>query len=396
MYSSAVSSGSESRDLPVASLLPNQLSGGPSVSPAAKSGQFDDILQTQVSSYNDEVAEQESEDVLQAEEQQFDSILSELVEKPLVEGEIVAIDLEDKPAAQPLVIAPLLDGVVSSSLPQQAQSFPVEGASSLPPLSEVSGVNVSVFSTLRGEVDNALLQQPQPSLQALPASPNSTTQNEYSGPILTSMAATAEGGLAQNSQFDGSGGKGGFQQLLSRLSKDLNEEAVRAEIEEEDGYRSIADQSVSRRSSEVSPLASGVAGRPILQADEWLKVANRQLQFMFKNGVSSVNFKLTPENLGELDIQIVQEKGVTQVWFGTTDPQVKELIENSFSKLRSSLDSEVEGDLNLFTRDGEDGSEPQEKRSTFGQSFSEGVDAELEPTELRLDLSSLHRIDTFI
>ncbi len=384
MYSSAVSSGSESSDLPVANFSPNkQPTGSVTVSRAASNEPFGDVLQLQVSSYTAETADNEPEIAVQAGEQQLsvDTQIDESVERLLVENGVDNVlqqpqSLHAPPVSLNLAVQEKYSGSISSN---------------------TVSANGSVFSTLRGEVDGAPLQQPQSSLQPPPVSLNFAAQDEYSGPTLPNTIGGVEGGLAQNSQFNGSGEGGGFQQLLSRLSKELNEEAVQAEIEDEDGYRSIADQAVSRRSSEVSSLlGSSVAGRPVLNADEWLKVVNRQLQFMFKNGASSVNFKLTPENLGKLDIQIVQEKGITQVWFGTTDPQVKELIESTFSRLRLALDGEVEGELNLFTRDGEDSSEQQENQSTFTQSFGDGTDAELESTELRLDLSSFHRIDTFI
>ena len=72
------------------------------------------------------------------------------------------------------------------------------------------------------------------------------------------------------------------------------------------------------------------------------------------------------------------------------------IIESTFSKLRSSLDGQLEGELNFFTRDRESDSNQHEGPSTSTRSDVDEVELEQEPVQLRLDLANFHRIDTFI
>jgi flagellar hook-length control protein FliK len=101
-----------------------------------------------------------------------------------------------------------------------------------------------------------------------------------------------------------------------------------------------------------SPDASQMARelRAPVGTPAWNDELGGQLTWMAANGRESASLRLSPENLGPLEIRISVEDGEAKVWFGASQADTRAALESSLPRLRELLASQglVLADAGVF------------------------------------------------
>lgn len=111
------------------------------------------------------------------------------------------------------------------------------------------------------------------------------------------------------------------------------------------GIRSMGlDESALAKSSFSSgagiATSKALAGAPVLvHAEDRHNVQQiiNQSQYLIKKGGGEMNVKMSPEGLGDVHLRVILNDGHVEIQMQTQDHQVKKMIEESLSELKSSL-----------------------------------------------------------
>jgi flagellar hook-length control protein FliK len=124
----------------------------------------------------------------------------------------------------------------------------------------------------------------------------------------------------------------------------------------------------------------------------WSDELGGQLTWMAANGRESASLRLSPENLGPLEIRISVEDGEAKVWFGATQAETRTALENSLPRLRELLASQglVLADAGVF-RDA-----PRGHASSADPAAQPNVDADSAESVSPVTIAHTGLIDTYV
>jgi flagellar hook-length control protein FliK len=124
----------------------------------------------------------------------------------------------------------------------------------------------------------------------------------------------------------------------------------------------------------------------------WNDELGGQLTWMAANGRESASLRLSPENLGPLEIRISVEDGEAKVWFGATQAETRAALENSLPRLRELLASQglVLADAGVF-RDA-----PRGHASSADPAAQPNVDADSAESVSPVTIAHTGLIDTYV
>jgi len=100
--------------------------------------------------------------------------------------------------------------------------------------------------------------------------------------------------------------------------------------------------------------------------EQFARGLGERLLLMADGGLQSARIKISPENLGPLDIRIQVQDDATQVWFNANQSQTREILEQAMPRLRELLadqgmrltDANVSGGDNSASGEARDDSQP--------------------------------------
>ncbi len=124
----------------------------------------------------------------------------------------------------------------------------------------------------------------------------------------------------------------------------------------------------------------------------WNDELGGQLTWMAANGRESASLRLSPENLGPLEIRISVEDGEAKVWFGATQAETRAALENSLPRLRELLASQglVLADAGVF-RDA-----PRGHASSADAAAQPNADADSAKSVSPVTITHTGLIDTYV
>jgi flagellar hook-length control protein FliK len=124
----------------------------------------------------------------------------------------------------------------------------------------------------------------------------------------------------------------------------------------------------------------------------WNDELGGQLTWMAANGRESASLRLSPENLGPLEIRISVEDGEAKVWFGAAQAETRAALESSLPRLRELLASQglVLADAGVF-RDA-----PRGHASSADPAAQPNVDTDSAESVSSVTIMHTGLIDTYV
>jgi flagellar hook-length control protein FliK len=124
----------------------------------------------------------------------------------------------------------------------------------------------------------------------------------------------------------------------------------------------------------------------------WNDELGGQLTWMAANGRESASLRLSPENLGPLEIRISVEDGEAKVWFGAAQAETRAALESSLPRLRELLASQglVLADAGVF-RDA-----PRDHASSANGAAQPHADADSAENVSPVTITHTGLIDTYV
>ena len=89
--------------------------------------------------------------------------------------------------------------------------------------------------------------------------------------------------------------------------------------------------------AELDTLAGARPLQPQAGQEQFARGLGERMLLMADGGLQSARIKLSPENLGPLDIRIQVQDDATQVWFNASQGQTREILEQAMPRLRELL-----------------------------------------------------------
>ena len=125
----------------------------------------------------------------------------------------------------------------------------------------------------------------------------------------------------------------------------------------------------------------------------WTRQLSDELAWMMQQGKDSASLKLSPEHLGPLEVRISMREGEASVWFGATQSDTRNALEQALPRLREMFASQglALADAGVFKE-----APRQQGRMPGGNSTGNGIDAATEITpSSRTSLVSARLLDTY-
>jgi flagellar hook-length control protein FliK len=143
-------------------------------------------------------------------------------------------------------------------------------------------------------------------------------------------------------------------------------------------------------SPDSAPMARDL--RAPVGTHAWNDELGGQLTWMAANGRESASLRLSPENLGPLEIRISVEDGEAKVWFGAAQAETRAALENSLPRLRELLASQglVLADAGVF-RDA-----PRGHASSGESAAQPNLDADSAESVSAVTIAHTGLIDTYV
>lgn len=69
----------------------------------------------------------------------------------------------------------------------------------------------------------------------------------------------------------------------------------------------------------------------------WRQELANRINMMFTQGEQAVTLRLSPENLGPIEIRVAIREGDTSLWFGAAHPETRQALEQTLPKLREQF-----------------------------------------------------------
>lgn len=134
----------------------------------------------------------------------------------------------------------------------------------------------------------------------------------------------------------------GAGELASRLeaSLDEGEEAASGRDAPAPGAGAAALDprgTTAARLTEAQAAARAPEMRAPLGTPAWTDELGSRVTWMLDQGEQVASLRLSPENLGPLDVRIAVREGETTVWFGAAHPETRAALEQSLPRLREML-----------------------------------------------------------
>jgi len=149
----------------------------------------------------------------------------------------------------------------------------------------------------------------------------------------------------------------------------------------------------SHRAVAADAAPDGTLRAPV-GSPQWKDELGAQLTFMAHNGRETASLRLSPENLGPLEIRISMQDGAASVWFGANSADTRSALEQSMPRLREMFASQ-----GLVLADAGVSRDPSRNQSRPG-SFSDGSrgssDAAPAQSVKSITLARLGLIDTYV
>ena len=101
---------------------------------------------------------------------------------------------------------------------------------------------------------------------------------------------------------------------------------------------SIARPAGAASSSAASPVSVPVHAE--VGSGGWAQELGVRLNWMAQQGISSASLKLTPEQLGPVEVRISVHQNTASVWFGAAQPDTRSALEQALPKLREMFASQ--------------------------------------------------------
>jgi len=104
------------------------------------------------------------------------------------------------------------------------------------------------------------------------------------------------------------------------------------------GAGGIAQPAAAASSSAASPVSVPVHAE--VGSGGWAQELGVRLNWMAQQGISSASLKLTPEQLGPVEVRISVHQNTASVWFGAAQPDTRSALEQALPKLREMFASQ--------------------------------------------------------
>jgi len=126
----------------------------------------------------------------------------------------------------------------------------------------------------------------------------------------------------------------------------------------------------------------------------WKDELGAQVTWLANNGREAASLRLSPENLGPVEVKISMKDGEASVWFGATNPDTRSALEQSLPRLRELFASQglVLADSGVFR----DAPRNPFRSATFSGGSRGSSDASSAPTVTSVTLSRAGLIDTYV
>ncbi|MEP7244223.1 MAG: flagellar hook-length control protein FliK [Gammaproteobacteria bacterium] len=149
----------------------------------------------------------------------------------------------------------------------------------------------------------------------------------------------------------------------------------------------------SHRVADADAVPDGTLRAPV-GTHQWRDELGAQLTLMVHNGRETASLRLSPENLGPLEIRISMQDGAASVWFGANSADTRSALEQSMPRLREMFASQglVLADAGVSR----DPSRNQFRPGSFSGGSRGSSDAAPEQSVKSITLARLGLIDTYV
>lgn len=103
------------------------------------------------------------------------------------------------------------------------------------------------------------------------------------------------------------------------------------------GLAGMEARAPARAADPASPATRAPELRAPPGSPAWTDELGTRVTWMIDRGEQVASLRLTPENLGPLDVRIAVREGETTVWFGASHPETRAALEQSLPRLREML-----------------------------------------------------------
>jgi flagellar hook-length control protein FliK len=244
------------------------------------------------------------------------------------------------------------------------------------PASDASGSD----NTGVGSIGAAGSQKDQ-ALQALLASSQAAIAKALDG-------ASGDGADADGAGALGAGGAGGAAGATGAGDPNaLN--AANA-----NGAAHLQNTLLAHRAADMAPQAASAEVRTPVGAQGWSDEIGTHLAIMAANGREAASLRLSPENLGPLDVQISMKDGQANVVFGASNPETRNALEQSLPRLREMFAAQglTLGNANVSRDTPRDSHKP----APFTNGSRGSSDASADISVKRVTLSRVGLVDTYV
>ena len=126
----------------------------------------------------------------------------------------------------------------------------------------------------------------------------------------------------------------------------------------------------------------------------WKDELGAQVTWLANTGREAASLRLSPENLGPVEVKISMKDGEASVWFGATNPDTRSALEQSLPRLRELFASQglVLADSGVFR----DAPRNPFRPATFSEGPRGSSDASSAPTVTSVTFSRAGLIDTYV
>jgi flagellar hook-length control protein FliK len=165
-----------------------------------------------------------------------------------------------------------------------------------------------------------------------PSAKSEASASAFEKNVLATLQKESSLGSEQQSSQKESGGNGLEQKEKGDLKDLLGNQMHQASGQSHTSFKSHLDVAGTMNTSSQMDISQLEANR-----DSNVNEIMKQAQYLVKEGGGEMNVKMSPEGMGEIQLRVILENGKLNVEMQTQDKNVKKLIEESLSELKSGL-----------------------------------------------------------
>jgi flagellar hook-length control protein FliK len=160
------------------------------------------------------------------------------------------------------------------------------------------------------------------------------------------------------------------------------------------GAAHLQNALMAHRAADMAPQAASAEVRTPVGAPGWSDEIGTHLAIMAANGREAASLRLSPEHLGPLDIQISMKDGQANVVFNASNPETRQALEQSLSRLREMFAAQglTLGNANVSR----DAPRDSHKPAPVIHGVRGSSDASADISVKRVTLARLGLVDTYV